>query len=721
MISKNMAAQITSVAKAVVSAPKSPFGTADGRSTTVPIALMNFIIYSKTNQALSVCECPLIRALCQTCWAQAKLPTRTTLRKLCKYEYLVFKAILRIELNLAKIYYAGMPFGQIMHDGGTLKNKQKYQTMGFKFIRPFNLAKICKILLPALKGKTKLSVEEMFALPGVTEDIYRQRTFGSSLDFVPQNISILFHPQGHSGTAEPVAKLMTRMFKKVTNLDILSVARNSISDAAALSVATFLGKSEAEEDSAEDNSVEEDNLHSPPSEESQEPKRISARLCDMHNLSKVIRWAIGTLEKTKGKRPYLPFGQGKNIVQRANACAKYFNYGMRRQQLHKVSLALNCPLQHPHVNVNGTRVMAEVRVLTHVIQKETAIRAIASSDSNCKDISVSTDNFVHMAELEALGFALGKYIYAAQTEKSYTGGYRLVMYIAIRKLLNHHGPGIPMFDRPVTKDPPPQRVPTKFSDLSTFGQEAWTRAENELDVRMRKSNISLDEVISMLGDIRLAKDQNMYVAEGKRLNLLDSNDLVDHVTKQWLKFYHASGSFLYGETTSIEAGSESREADVATAEPISIFGELPQQRDTVNIVYPRTPVDVLQRNLQEMVVASSKKYKDLTPMDLLDVDIGPHYSALVDEASFSDKEDVATFVAFLMARVGDNMAESYNERQIHVCNQIMTSDRTSMNDDILEWLAVLRMNRVWILERKSIFQDVLPHLDIGEIDGLSVV
>jgi hypothetical protein len=118
---------------------------------------------------------------------------------------------------------------------------------------------------------------------------------------------------------------------------------------------------------------------------------------------------------------------------------------------------------------------------------------------------------------------------------------------------------------------------------------------------------------------------------------------------------------------------------------------------------------------------SDKNEADIHAMDLLDVNIGPYYSELIGKTQTSKKEDMATFIAFIMARLGANMAESYNERQIHVCNQIMTSDRTSMQDDLLESLAVLRMNSKWFLERKDIFQDVLLHLDTGAMDDLSVM
>jgi hypothetical protein len=109
VITKRMAAQLKDISAAVVApAPKqSPFGV-DKRLTTVPIALMRFIIYSKTNQPLSVCDCPRLQALCEACWSNARLPNSKTLRKFYFLEYQVFRAILQIELNLCKIYYSGI-------------------------------------------------------------------------------------------------------------------------------------------------------------------------------------------------------------------------------------------------------------------------------------------------------------------------------------------------------------------------------------------------------------------------------------------------------------------------------------------------------------------------------------------------------------------------------------------------------------------------------------
>ena len=215
----------------------------------------------------------------------------------------------------------------------------------------------------------------------------------------------------------------------------------------------------------------------------------------------------------------------------ANAAAKHFNYGKRREDLLKMSRLTNSPLIHPHVNVNGTRVTAEVRLLTHLIQKEAAVKSLAAIPGSLACINIDEVRWDLMAELEGLGYGLAKYIRIVQTEKCYTGGYRLVMYIDMRKLLDHNGSGIPQLVRPVTCDPPPRRSSVQYDALSEAGKTAWQRAEAELDKRMKKTPIGNDEVLAVLSDIRLSKDQTKYLQDGIGLNLMSAGTIADVTTK----------------------------------------------------------------------------------------------------------------------------------------------------------------------------------------------
>ena len=61
-----------------------------------------------------------------------------------------------------------------------------------------------------------------------------------------------------------------------------------------------------------------------------------------------------------------------------------------------------------------------------------------------------------------------------------------------------------------------------------------------------------------------------------------------------------------------------------------------------------------------------------------------------------------------------NQAESFNERHIHVANQIMTADRTLLDPKRLEEMAVLRMNDAWIQETAEQLKELLPLLSLAD-------
>ena len=61
-----------------------------------------------------------------------------------------------------------------------------------------------------------------------------------------------------------------------------------------------------------------------------------------------------------------------------------------------------------------------------------------------------------------------------------------------------------------------------------------------------------------------------------------------------------------------------------------------------------------------------------------------------------------------------NQSESFNERHIHVANQIMTVDRTLLDPKRLEEMAVLRMNDAWIQETAEQLKELLPLLSLAD-------
>jgi len=96
-------------------------------------------------------------------------------------------------------------------------------------------------------------------------------------------------------------------------------------------------------------------------------------------------------------------------------------------------------------------------------------------------------------------------------------------------------------------------------------------------------------------------------------------------------------------------------------------------------------------------------------------------NAFLTKTRVEDRDDMTIFVNFVMKVLADLQAESFNERHISVANQIMNAKRTSMQPDLLSWLAVLRMNRKWIEQRKKDFGHLLLFLDMGELEGITVM
>lgn len=92
---------------------------------------MEYLVYSSTSPPLSVCRCPRFDALLKACWKKAKVTKEEAMKKRIQKEFLLFKILLYIELKVCSIYYCS-PFAQIMHDGGTLKDRDKYQSLGLK-------------------------------------------------------------------------------------------------------------------------------------------------------------------------------------------------------------------------------------------------------------------------------------------------------------------------------------------------------------------------------------------------------------------------------------------------------------------------------------------------------------------------------------------------------------------------------------------------------------
>lgn len=325
----------------------------------------------------------------------------------------------------------------------------------------------------------------------------------------------------------------------------------------------------------------------------------------------------------------------------------------------------------------------------------------------------------------------------------------------MRGLLNPGGDGMPVLVRPVKADPGPVREVKDYYDFSEIGQKAWDRAIEELDRRIQINPLQIDEIIAMLGDIRLAKDGAKYLEkiESDKLYGANTQAILAEIHTKFAKHYQATKAFeasLAPQAAVVQGPAPSAPAPAAAAPAVPlVFGAPPVAAEPVPAPAapaPRTAEEILTMGMAAVAIASQamkwheyvaehggamdklansdgtpKAEEDITAMDLFSVDIGPWYQSFIANTPPEDRDDMVIFVNFVMKTLADLQAESFNERQISVANDIMTAKRTRMHSDLLAWLAVLRMNRKWIEQRKKDFGHLLPLLDVGELEAMSVM
>ena len=86
----------------------------------------------------------------------------------------------------------------------------------------------------------KISVKDLFNYPGLRQQIFDLGSNTNCLCFKPTNIAIAFTEQKGSGTGAAVASLIMKVFHERTGQKVTTVCNNTISDAAALSIARYL-------------------------------------------------------------------------------------------------------------------------------------------------------------------------------------------------------------------------------------------------------------------------------------------------------------------------------------------------------------------------------------------------------------------------------------------------------------------------------------------------
>ena len=94
---------------------------------------VTWYIYGNQRISKRTFEYPYFRKMMTVSGTQ-NLMTRANLLKWVRAEYEIFLLYLRFLIKKALEFAYGNPFAHFIHDGGTLANKEKYQTGGLQFI-----------------------------------------------------------------------------------------------------------------------------------------------------------------------------------------------------------------------------------------------------------------------------------------------------------------------------------------------------------------------------------------------------------------------------------------------------------------------------------------------------------------------------------------------------------------------------------------------------------
>jgi len=112
-------------------------------------SIVTFVVYSTCNPALRIIKCPHFRHMLYCHNPEGPILDDKQLNEWIELETSLMFTIIQVVMELNSIYYANIPYGQLMHDGGTLNNRHKYQSIALKYISPHSFGHIVGILVAA--------------------------------------------------------------------------------------------------------------------------------------------------------------------------------------------------------------------------------------------------------------------------------------------------------------------------------------------------------------------------------------------------------------------------------------------------------------------------------------------------------------------------------------------------------------------------------------------
>ena len=99
--------------------------------------MMTWWLYGRALVPLTVFECPKFRDMMASFDSMGAPMYLRLLKELIKLEFNFFVLLLQRALQESIKFFGGNAFAQLVHDGAQLRNKSKYQHLGFEFVHRF--------------------------------------------------------------------------------------------------------------------------------------------------------------------------------------------------------------------------------------------------------------------------------------------------------------------------------------------------------------------------------------------------------------------------------------------------------------------------------------------------------------------------------------------------------------------------------------------------------
>ena len=99
--------------------------------------MMTWWLYGRALVPLTVFECPKFRSMMASFDSTGAPMYLRLLKELIKLEFNFFVLLLQRALQESIKFFGGNAFAQLVHDGAQLRNKSKYQHLGFEFVHCF--------------------------------------------------------------------------------------------------------------------------------------------------------------------------------------------------------------------------------------------------------------------------------------------------------------------------------------------------------------------------------------------------------------------------------------------------------------------------------------------------------------------------------------------------------------------------------------------------------